>query len=221
MPKAQHIPLLHKAHQLAEMLRTTPEVSRRLIHTEKVWQYRNYQGTDPASMIDWKQSARVSVPIVREHEPLKTKETYFWMSPHDLPKETIEKARLILFTLAFLLTYKERTVGWLSDRVIKANITTDLVEKLTKCLTLDTPTLALQNINNACIVLAADFSKPYEQLTEALRGYAAQGNQLILIHLGEMPAHFPLKVPSLTLLSKTKPEAFTLQLLEKVIYETK
>ncbi len=221
MPQTVPTSLIHESRVLAEKLRSIPEVSRRLMHTEKLWQYRPYQGSDPANMIDWKQSARTVTPVIREHEPITTKETYFWTDLKTTNDPLQIKAHHILYALGFLLTYKERSIGWIGARLLKTHYTEDLSNIYSHSLIENSTSLPLHNIQNSFITLAADFSAPYEDMAQAMRTYIAQGNKLLLINVSDQPAKYPIKSDCTAITTETKTEPFLIELLEKVISDTK
>jgi len=200
--------IIHNAKILANKLRNTTEMSKRLSHTEQLWQYRTYQGNDPAHMIDWKQSARLHNPVVREHEPISTKKIYFWIDKNNKYK----KAQELLCTLSYLLSYKERSVHWISSNIAKS---------FDKFMSTKNNELLQHNISRSCIIISTDFENCNENFISIIRSYISQGNKIILVNLKEIPESFSLKLPSISLTNETKPELFLIQLIDKVIKETK
>lgn len=78
---------------------------------ETFWQYRRYQFGDPASEIDWRQSAK-SVPLyVREQEWEASQSVWLWRDPSpsmeyrspDVPDTKADRATILLLATAALL----------------------------------------------------------------------------------------------------------------------
>ncbi|QDH14774.1 DUF58 domain-containing protein [Oecophyllibacter saccharovorans] len=76
--------LLLAAHPLAQALLDGPHSRKRAGDGEEFWQFRPYQPLEPASAIDWRQSARSPNPEilwVREHEQKTPRTLLIWIDP--------------------------------------------------------------------------------------------------------------------------------------------
>ncbi|MCX8667542.1 DUF58 domain-containing protein [Acetobacteraceae bacterium B3987] len=76
--------LILTARGLARQLRSGPHGNRRAGDGHEFWQFRPHQPTEPASLIDWKQSARSPEPDllwVREREQHTPRPLFIWVDP--------------------------------------------------------------------------------------------------------------------------------------------
>lgn len=76
--------LVLSARGLARQLRSGPHGNRRAGDGHEFWQFRPHQPTEPASLIDWKQSARSPEPDllwVREQEQHTPRPLFIWVDP--------------------------------------------------------------------------------------------------------------------------------------------
>lgn len=76
--------LVLSARGLARQLRSGPHGNRRAGDGHEFWQFRPHQPTEPASLIDWKQSARSPEPDllwVREQEQHTPRSLFIWVDP--------------------------------------------------------------------------------------------------------------------------------------------
>lgn len=76
--------LVLAARGLARQLRSGPHGNRRAGDGHEFWQFRPHQPTEPASLIDWKQSARSPEPDllwVREREQHTPRPLFIWVDP--------------------------------------------------------------------------------------------------------------------------------------------
>lgn len=181
------MPYADKAKSLANSVMLSQASHLRGTHTERVWTYRAYQGGEPGNMIDWKRSARGREIFVREHEPLIHKDVFFW-SNFSLNPNRLEGVTTLLLALAHILVAKERRIGWL----LPTKVTTEalhfvapLFEKgMTGALEpADAP--PIHKIQNGLIILATSLGAMRAPFDKAIRSYAAQGNNGILIDLDE------------------------------------
>ncbi len=104
-------PLLVDAERVAATVSQGVHGRRRVGQGETFWQFRRYQWGDPASSIDWRQSAK-SVPVyVRENEWEAAQSVWLWRdgspSMHyrssDKQSLKVDRANLLLLALASLL----------------------------------------------------------------------------------------------------------------------
>lgn len=171
-----------QALELAANLARAPECRLRTNHTETMWQYRPYQGGIPATSIDWRQSAKGRELLVREHEKITNRDTYFWAC-FDGSEGVREQVSLILLALGHLLVKKERRIGWLgSGRPLTQ--TPSQVRPLFEGGLATTADISAPNLYNACVLLATDITNDTEKLQRMLNACAAQGGKGILFHLG-------------------------------------
>jgi hypothetical protein len=182
--------LINEAMQIAERLRFSPETRQRTSRTEKVWQYRKYQGGEPASMIDWKQSARGREIIVREHEQIFVKNVYLWANIAPLDEVLRRKVLLLMHSFAYLLTHRERSVGWLGADLPLTNTTSQVPSLFEKGFREQTELPQSYNINRAHLIFFGDFLDISPALSSVVRTYGGQGNQGILIHIGKTESRF-------------------------------
>lgn len=84
-PQLASLPeLVLSARGLARQLRSGPHGNRRAGDGHEFWQFRPHQPTEPASLIDWKQSARSPEPEllwVREQEQHTPRSLFIWVDP--------------------------------------------------------------------------------------------------------------------------------------------
>lgn len=95
-----------EAEETARRSVLTPEARRRLGRTERIWNYRSYQGGEEAASIDWRQSARTDKILVREAEEMRARPVYLWAGSD-------ARFLLIAAALGFMLIKGNRAVGWL------------------------------------------------------------------------------------------------------------
>jgi uncharacterized protein (DUF58 family) len=104
-------PLLVAAERVAMSLRPGLHGRRRFGTGDAFWQFRRYQPDDPASRIDWRQTARAGAPFVRETEWEAAQTVWLWRdgsaamgwrSRRDLPTKR-ERASLLLLALSVAL----------------------------------------------------------------------------------------------------------------------
>jgi len=187
MPEKRALPLETQAIELAANLLHAPESRIRTSHTEKVWKYTAYRGGEPASMIDWKQSGKGREIYVRTHEPIIHKRIFFWTALDTAP-EIRQQAMLVLLALAHILVNKEREVGWLVDGLPSSQTASQLgtlfATGLERASHKPSPTPQALNLHHQLVIFAADLTQNQDQMVAALKAYAAQGNEGILVNLG-------------------------------------
>ncbi|MCL2469309.1 MAG: DUF58 domain-containing protein [Alphaproteobacteria bacterium] len=114
--------LIAKATALYQQFRLSPESHLSVAHTEKIWLYRTYEGSDPISSIDWRQSARSQTLLVRAHEPIQIKTCLFTLvfaaqdfqeKPEDLFLRYKDTATILL-ALSYALANGQRKIGWIT-----------------------------------------------------------------------------------------------------------
>ena len=104
-------PLLAEAERVANIVAGGVHGRRRAGQGETFWQYRNYDQSDTASMIDWRRTARGDQVYVRDNEWEAANSVYFWRdgsagmdwhSQKSLPTK-LRRASVITLALASLL----------------------------------------------------------------------------------------------------------------------
>jgi uncharacterized protein (DUF58 family) len=104
-------PLLVEADRIAATVVQGVHGRRRVGTGEAFWQFRRYGPEDPASSIDWRQSAKSQHLFVRENEWEAAESVWFWRDASasmnyrsDLATQTkVERATLLVLALASLL----------------------------------------------------------------------------------------------------------------------
>lgn len=219
-----------KAFELANNLRFSPEGRQRTSHTEKMWKYRAYQGGEPASMIDWKQSARGRDIIVREHEKISHRHIFFWAMPDSLGPDIQEAAITILLALGYTLVKKERVIGWLSPDLPISRTASMLATLVENGLNQEDSGGQTHNIRNQFIMLSGNFTQSPSEVLEKLRTYAAQGNRGLLLHCSAVKLPNDLAIakaannagwPILSMSEKDRLDIVLADLLEKTLQATR
>lgn len=194
-------PLLVEAEAIAMALAPGVHGRRRSGPGERFWQYRRYADTDPASTIDWRQSARTDHLFVRENE---------WEAAHDVlmwcdmsasmdyagdaaPCTKARRAAVLVLALASLLVRGGERVGPL-DGATRPDGGRGAVRRLAARLSgYDTPTgerpagevmpMARSLKRSTRIVLASDFLMDPDTLDIRLRSFGAAGARGHLVHI--------------------------------------
>lgn len=217
-----------QAQELANALLFSPQGRLRQSHTEKMWAYRSYQGSEPAHMIDWRQSARSNQILVREHEKIKNRDIYFYA---DVAKEAPvkEETTLILLALAYALMKKERGLGWLGLD-IPVTHTASLIPTLIGKGLSQTSANVEGNFAHQYVIWIADFVHPSPELLGLLKSSAARGNKGILLHTAESGdlkgcacalAARNTGWPIITMNEQLRPDQCLASLLEPILQETR
>ncbi len=194
-------PLLVEAERVAMSLTPGVHGRRRAGTGESFWQYRRYGEGDPASAIDWRQSARTDHLYVRENEWESAHNVLFWCdtSPSmafrsdTAPCSKGERASVLLLALASLLVRGGERVGPLEGQVRPSGGETAL-RRLANLLTSETGT-ALSDIpapdrlpRFSRIVLISDFLMDpalVNQRLGALGGHGVRGHLLQVLDPAE------------------------------------
>ena len=196
-------PLLLEALRVAQTVRMGQHGQRRVGGSESFWQYRLYEGGDPAAMVDWTQSARGDLLFIRQRELEAVQTTYLWAdrsgsmhyrSTPELPMKT-ERAHVLMLALAQLLLRGGERTSWLLPRPVTGqslagfhNLAAHVlpIPKLEENLPPDVPLARY-----AHMVLCSDFLAAPEVWERRLRGYAAENIRGILLHLADPEEEFP------------------------------
>ena len=186
-------PLLVEAERVASTVAMGIHGRRRSGPGESFWQFRRYQSGDPATSIDWRQSARSDPLYVRETEWMSAQSVWLWSdasasmrwrSGGNLPEKR-DRANLLALALAALLVRGGERVGLLGvDRppaMGRATLTRLAVELTAQPLGAGMPIAHLPRAGHA--VLISDFLMPLETMIAALAGWAGGGLHGHLVHL--------------------------------------
>lgn len=114
-------PLLVEAERIAATVAHGVHGRRRVGQGETFWQFRRYREEDPASAIDWRQSAKSQHLFVRETEWEAAESVYLWRdgSPsmgyrsHLSPVSKLERATVLTLAVCSLLIRGGERVGLL------------------------------------------------------------------------------------------------------------
>ena len=156
---------------------------------ETFWQFRQYENTDAASLIDWRRSASSDHLFVREREWEAAHTFWLWadLSPSmefrsDLSAQTKrDRALILLLATAELLVRGGERVGLLglTTPTASRNATTRIAEAI--ATNASSPVLqsglppAEQLSRFSGVILIGDFLDPHEQVNERIAGLAATG----------------------------------------------
>jgi len=195
------------AHRLPDLLVEAMRVSNTLVHGihgrrragpgETFWQFRHYEQTDDAALIDWRRSASSDQYFVREREWEAAHTFWLWanLSPsmnfksHLASAYKRDRALVMLLAAAELLVRSGERVAYLGLTRPTANrrATVRIAETLgsqpnTRPFTASQPPPA-QIARTAAVVLFSDFLDPPAATIESMRALADNGTQghLILI----------------------------------------
>ncbi len=156
---------------------------------ETFWQFRPYENTDAATLIDWRRSASSDHLYVREREWEAAHTFWLWA---DLSRSMAfrsdlgatskrDRAVVLLLALAELLVRGGERVALLglSNPTASRRATTRLAETL--AVNVDSPVVATglppeeHPARHSAVVLIGDFLDPLPDLTERIRTLAASG----------------------------------------------
>ncbi len=178
------LPLQIEAERLASIVRQNVPSHRRVGFGEDYWQYRSYQGGEPATMIDWRQCARSTKLYVRDKDRPPPQTVYFWAdrSPrmHKQPNPSspakADRAFTIAFALSHMLLRGGEKVVWLGPHLLTVN-------GMTGFRTLTSHFLPLQKTEelppvtkisrHAHMIIFSDFSFSSEYWQNFIRSYAS------------------------------------------------
>ncbi|MGE5505637.1 MAG: DUF58 domain-containing protein [Actinomycetota bacterium] len=180
-------PLLVAAERIAATLAQGVHGRRRTGPGETFWQFRAYQSGDPATGIDWRQSARSERMFVRETEWAAAQTVWLWRdasgsmawrSAPELPTKR-ERAELLVTALgALLLRAGERLA--LLDGLMPPTAGNAALPRLAAALLAQAgasglPGPGAELPRHASVVMAGDFLAPLDAIDAAVRRLAAAG----------------------------------------------
>ncbi len=186
-------PLLVAADRVAAGVVQGTHGRRRNGPGENFWQFRRYQSGDPASAIDWRQSAKSDPLYVRETEWAAAQTVWVWADPSasmrwrsraDLP-EKHERAALLALALAVLLMQGGERVGILggNDAPSTGQALLPLLANVMLAPAGDGGLPDVPVARQAHVVLLSDFLMGPELLEGQLRRWAESGVHGHLVHL--------------------------------------
>lgn len=185
-------PLLMEAERVAATLFAGLHGRRQAGTGETFWQFREYNTTDEARRIDWKQSAKSDRTYIRETEweaaqtllvDCAHHEGMNYASHKPLPSK-LERAQILTMAIAILAARAGEKVGILGEHQTGhsqkhlARMAAHLSNPATKD-TLDTAQIP----HNARILLASDFLAPLDTLENQLKVYAARRISGIILQI--------------------------------------
>ncbi|HEX7005550.1 MAG TPA: DUF58 domain-containing protein [Alphaproteobacteria bacterium] len=187
-------PLLVAAERVASTVAQGVHGRRRVGQGDSFWQFRRYESTDAATMIDWRQSAKTQSLYVRETEWEAAQTVWLWRdaspsmryrSARSLP-EKAERVDLLLLALASLLVRGGEHMALLGEDMRPASGRAAL-EKIAAAVTrFETPAPGNDRRagslppfqllpRHAQLVLLGDFLSPIEEFESLVRRFAARG----------------------------------------------
>lgn len=187
-------PLLVEALRVAEATLQGAHGRRRSGPGDSFWQFRRYQPGDPATSIDWRQSARSDALYVRETEWAAAQTVMIWPDPSPsmrwssgkaLPAKR-DRAALLALSLAVLLVDAGERVGLLGDALAPVG-GHPLLPRLAGALVAqaESPSwpAALTPPRQSRVLLLSDFLVEAETLATTLTAWAGQGVSGYLVHV--------------------------------------
>lgn len=180
-------PLLLAAERVASTVAQGVHGRRRVGQGETFWQFRRYESGDPASAIDWRQSAKSRHLFVRETEWEAAQSCWLWRdgspsmrysSQRTLPTKA-ERADLLLLATAMLLMRAGERFTLLGSE-LRAATGRIAYDRLADQVIRDTeasgslpPYRPLPRF--AQVVLFGDFLSPPDEIRERVSAFAARG----------------------------------------------
>lgn len=181
-------PLLVEAERVAQIVSQGVHGRRRVGEGETFWQFRRYQPGDPATAIDWRQSAKRVPTYVRQNEWEAAQAVWLWrdgsasmdFKSHLADTTKLHRATLLLLALASLLLRGGERIAFLGlDRPPGSAraMLEDYALAIGRGLVEDHHSLPpLANLPRfAQVVLVGDFLTPVSEVNSFLRGFAAAG----------------------------------------------
>jgi uncharacterized protein (DUF58 family) len=181
-------PLLVEAERVATTVAQGVHGRRRVGVGDAFWQYRRYQPGDPATVIDWRQSAKRDVHFVRQNAWEAAESVWLWRdgSPSmawrsaRAPAEKRDRATVLLLALASLLVRGGERIALLGgDRLPSTGKA--VLDRMAQNLLLGAPSETESMPPNvelpryAHVVLIGDFLSPLKELDAVVRRFAAAG----------------------------------------------
>jgi uncharacterized protein (DUF58 family) len=187
-------PLLVAAERVASTVAQGVHGRRRVGQGDSFWQFRRYETTDAATMIDWRQSAKTQSLFVRETEWEAAQTVWMWRDASPSMRyrssravtEKAERADLLLLALASLLVRGGEHMALVGEDMRPASGRAALEKIATFVTRAEAPARAsdrrLSSLppfqllpRHAQLVLIGDFLSPVEEFESLVRRYAARG----------------------------------------------
>lgn len=188
-------PLLVAAERLASSVSLGVHGRRKAGMGETFWQFRRYQSEDPATIIDWRQSAKSQHLFVREREWEAAEAVWFWRdgSPGMRFKSEwaeaskIDRATVLTLALAALLVRGGERIALLGDghgpgmgRPPLRRIAHELIDFAPSDAALPPDAHVTKN---AQFVWFSDFLSPLAEIETAMKRLARAGLSGHLVHI--------------------------------------
>lgn len=198
-------PLLVEAERVAATIVQGVHGRRRVGQGDAFWQFRPYAEDDPASLIDWRQSARGDGHYVRENEWEAAESVWLWRdgsrsmdwaSSRELPSKR-RRAEVLALALAILLVRAGERVALLDAPAPPATgraVLNRLERALATEVAADAPSLpAPRRLPRfARVVLVGDLLDPPAAIDAAVAGFAGAGVRGCLVQVLDPAEHaFP------------------------------
>lgn len=187
-------PLLLAARRIAATIEQGVHGRRRVGQGDSFWQFRRYESTDAATMIDWRQSAKTQSLFVRETEWEAAQTVWLWRDTSPSMRyrssralsEKAERADLLLLALASLLVRGGEHMALIGEDMRPASGRAAL-EKIAGFVTrAEAPARGSERRlsslppfqllpRHAQLVLIGDFLSPVEEFETLVRRFAARG----------------------------------------------
>ncbi len=182
-------PLLVAAERVAATVAQGVHGRRRVGSGETFWQFRRYQFGDPATAIDWRQSAKSQRLFVRETEWEAAESVWLWRDASPSMRyrsrtamvEKIERASVLALALAVLLARAGEYVALLG-RAGAPSTGRAALARMTMALDPAAPSSSEPNLppfdrlpRDAQVVLIGDFLSPLGETVAHVKRIAAAG----------------------------------------------
>jgi len=186
-------PLVLQALRLAETLTTSGHGHQRAGIGDSFFAYRPYSAQENAASIDWRASARMPAPVVREREHETPQTLYLWVdnspsmdyrSKDDYPTKG-EAARLLALSLAAMLFKGNENVGTLDGQVKPTNAASQLVrfyDAFSNAEPLNLPQLSNAS-SRAHVLMVGDLLPQADETTAWLQKHLRSGMTLSFIEV--------------------------------------
>ncbi|WP_417517743.1 DUF58 domain-containing protein [Minwuia sp.] len=181
-------PLLVEAERVAQTVSQGVHGRRRVGEGESFWQFRRYQQGDPATSIDWRQSAKRVPTYVRQNEWEAAQAVWLWrdgsesmtFQSHLGTTSKLRRATLLTLALGSLLLRGGERIAFMgldhppgSSRALLEDYALALERGLVEDHHSLPPPADLPRF--AQVVLIGDFLTPLEDVSAFLRGFSADG----------------------------------------------
>jgi uncharacterized protein (DUF58 family) len=188
-------PLLVAAERLAATIALGVHGRRKAGMGETFWQFRRYRQEDPASAIDWRQSAKSQHLFVREREWEAAEAVWFWRdgsagmrySSDPQSERKVDRASLLSLALAALLVRGGERIALLGEGRLPSSGRATL-NRIGHTLAEDEFSDAAlppdaRMTRNGHFVWLSDFLSPLGEIEKVLRRMASEGLHAHLVHI--------------------------------------